>query len=639
MKKVLSVTMASAMVLGMGANAFAVKYDTSSNDTASWPTDFRFEEPLFVIDKDGKFVSDSRTDLNDNQNFDFLVGDEIYMPLSAANQTVYNVDGANPNLPAVAKTTVVLKATDDVAVENLVTLGEGANNTIDVNDFTYLNTADKVLYWYGYDSLDDAVRDSIAPDNDWAGWRGAKITSVGVYKDNKSVSKWTDVYGSYNKAQTDKVVVTYDVVSKTVDGNTVLEANVTGRHWESDNEALTIDELSPAVEAAINKAIKLTTTPSTDNVVTTSSVSRAGTYEGFASNVTVKAVLPAVAAVNGSDGKFVIAPIEDNSNNQFEGQKRDGIYTGNVDKNWSINLVEDTHSAGKVTDIVESAEFYRATTADVAKYGDVFEPKGVYVKVKLKEFFDSVDSADLKYYAYVANNSNSSRTNQVIVSGTYKNNGTKTVSFKWTNNANEPAVWKVAKGENGTAVFDFKDLAFFTVKMYSEEKMYLDMDSAYQKAVANEWDADFDSFYKFKGTNANFAREGELILKSDDANLNVYQITADGDLVPVDSAYVEDYQIVHTGEKISGYVFNTKELGNFVLSADSLEAEEEETPIDEEPTPDVEEPTPVAPVEQDPKDDNTVKNNPNTGADDFVGVAVALAVVSVAAAGALALKK
>lgn len=165
------------------------------------------------------------------------------------------------------------------------------------------------------------------------------------------------------------------------------------------------------------------------------------------------------------------------------------------------------------------------------------------------------------------------------------------------------------------------------------------MDSAYQKAVANEWDADFDSFYKFKGTNANFAREGELILKSDDANLNVYQITSDGDLVPVDSAYVEDYQITHTGEKISGYVFNTKELGNFVLSADSLEADEEETPVDEEPTPDVEEPTPTPAPEQEVKPDNTAKNNPNTGADDFVGVAVALAVVSVAAAGALALKK
>ena len=32
MKKVLSVALASAMVLGMGANAFAIQYSTGSND-------------------------------------------------------------------------------------------------------------------------------------------------------------------------------------------------------------------------------------------------------------------------------------------------------------------------------------------------------------------------------------------------------------------------------------------------------------------------------------------------------------------------------------------------------------------------------------------------------------------------------
>ena len=37
MKKVLSVALASAMVLGMGANAFAISYNSSTNDEASWP--------------------------------------------------------------------------------------------------------------------------------------------------------------------------------------------------------------------------------------------------------------------------------------------------------------------------------------------------------------------------------------------------------------------------------------------------------------------------------------------------------------------------------------------------------------------------------------------------------------------------
>ena len=41
MKKVLSVALASAMVLGMGANAFAISNSTASNDNADSPTYFK----------------------------------------------------------------------------------------------------------------------------------------------------------------------------------------------------------------------------------------------------------------------------------------------------------------------------------------------------------------------------------------------------------------------------------------------------------------------------------------------------------------------------------------------------------------------------------------------------------------------
>ncbi len=47
MKKVLSVAMASAMVLGMGANAFAISYSTGSNEKADWPDNFQFAEISF----------------------------------------------------------------------------------------------------------------------------------------------------------------------------------------------------------------------------------------------------------------------------------------------------------------------------------------------------------------------------------------------------------------------------------------------------------------------------------------------------------------------------------------------------------------------------------------------------------------
>ena len=295
------------------------------------------------------------------------------------------------------------------------------------------------------------------------------------------------------------------------------------------------------------------------------------------------------------------------------GVKEDGPYTGEIGKNWSINFTE------KSENFVEKASFYKAKRADSALNTNAW-----YVKVELKDMFDSVDDGEVYYKVYVADNNDRETTNKVYVKGTFANDVVKYVDFEWTNNANTPAVWQVKKGENGTAVFDFEDKAFFTVKMYSEEKMYLDLSTAYQKAVAGEYDAEFDNFFKFQGTNANFSRTGELVIESNDPNLFVYEIDSDNNLYPVDAKYVKDYQITHTNDKINGYVFNTKTLGNYVLSVDELEVEEEtEAP------------------EEKPADNNTSsdKENPNTGANDFVGVAVALAVVSVAGAGALALKK
>ena len=170
--------------------------------------------------------------------------------------------------------------------------------------------------------------------------------------------------------------------------------------------------------------------------------------------------------------------------------------------------------------------------------------------------------------------------------------------------------------------------------MYEGETMYLDLKTAYDKAIAGEMDAEADSFYKFDNTNANFARTGELVIVSNDSSLVPYQIDEDGNFVAVDAEYVENYAVAHTNQKVNGFVFNTKQLGNYVLSTEELGEEEEVT---EEPT--TEEPVVEEPVVEEPVVEETNKPNPNTGAEDFVGLAVSLAVVSVAAAGALALKK
>ena len=161
--------------------------------------------------------------------------------------------------------------------------------------------------------------------------------------------------------------------------------------------------------------------------------------------------------------------------------------------------------------------------------------------------------------------------------------------------------------------------------------MYLDLSTAYDKAIAGEMDAEADSFYKFDNDNANFSRTGELIIVTDDSSLVPYEIDEDGNFVEVDAKYVEDYAIAHTNKKVDGFVFSTNTLGNYVLSTEELGQEEQ--PAKETPA------EPVTPSEPTTETPSTSKPNPDTGAEDFVGLAVSLAVVSVAAAGALALKK
>ena len=348
-------------------------------------------------------------------------------------------------------------------------------------------------------------------------------------------------------------------------------------------------------------------------------------------NVTVKVRLPKVAGTDENAG--TIKPDYSNSINVSGTVVSHGHYTGNIDKNWSINLIEK--STG-VAELIEKAELYKATAVDYTsyhKYTDEIAPNAVYLKITLEDEWKTTSSETLKYYVYVANNkSNTQKTNEVWVSGKYANTDVREVSFDWTNDASKPGLWKVKEG-NGIAVFDFADKAFFSVKMYEGETMYLDLGTAYDKAIAGEMDAEADSFYKFDNTNANFARTGELVIVSDDSSLVPYEIDADGNFVKVDAEYVENYAVAHTNQKVNGFVFNTKQLGNYVLSTEELGEEEV---VAEEPA--VEEPAPAEPVEETPAPE-TNKPNPNTGAEDFVGLAVSLAVVSVAAAGALALKK
>ena len=639
MKKVLSVAMASAMVLGMGANAFAIQYSTGSNDKADWPSNFKFDGELFVTNKDGDIIEEATTAINDKEYVDFEPGDVIWMPLYANNQKVYSVAGNKTEYDAHTKKTVSVPAIDGVTVKGRgvgVSFNRGTGDVAVVDDF-YLAEGG-VVFAYGYDATETFLQlnDSnlvLVNGTHRSPVSAITLANAGDYFDMGTQQQTGRLTGHYtgNDGRVAGFViggVNYDrnalVALKAIDGGAAVDQLIAA--IDNNNVA--------AVNNHYNQWTFVTTQQSNPTYTLKAGTKLEVTTNSFKAQ---KASYGKVVEVN-EDGivtedeliDYIGTADEDNEVEEY-GYNH---YTGNIDKNWSINLIEKSTGVGE---LIEKAELYKADQVDYLSYRDYTDeimPNAVYLKVTLKKEWKTTTSETLKYYVYIADNkSNKNKTNEVWVSGKYANTDVRPVSFDWTNDASKAGLWKVKEG-NGIAVFDFADKAFFSVKMYEGETMYLDLKTAYDKAIAGEMDAEADSFYKFDNTNANFARTGELLIVSNDSSLVPYQIDEDGNFVAVDAEYVENYAVAHTNQKVNGFVFNTKQLGNYVLSTEELGEEEE---VAEEPT--TEEPVVEEPVVEEPVVEETNKPNPNTGAEDFVGLAVSLAVVSVAAAGALALKK
>ena len=679
MKKVLSVAMASAMVLGMGANAFAIQYSSGSSDTAAWPAGFQFDGRMFVTNKDGDIVVDSNTKLDGKTRINFNEGDTIWMPLYANNQKEYTVKGAQQGYDKVAATTVTFNPVLDTVdtEEEYISISKGAVSDRapkgQVNPFEYRDNQNKVLYWYNVKKSDTATytgKEGLTPAEVKDGWRSKKIPNKVTDNYGKTVDNvrvllnGTDVTGKYGDmtetVMADTPVDAYLPVGITFTApntyalkvgvghaaHTLIKGAAAPTYAIGDyysqytpswvqmttgtvNKSLTYDEVwALLTEGQINAAKNNPGVVQYEVVLVDDAVVNTAAQDVLKDGVVVEVNLPEVPAVSEDLGEIEEGKWETDGN-YFVNTVKYGHYTGNIDKNWSINLIEEDNG---VADLIDHAELYKADEVDYLSYKDhttEIMPNAVYLKVELKDTWKLAKAADLKYYVYVADNDSGKETNKVWVSGKYEASNVKTVDFTWTNDASQPAVWKVKDGENGVAVFDFADKAFFQVKMYAGESMYLDLSTAYDKAIAGDFD-EADACFSFDNENANFSRTGTLILVSDDASLVPYQVTEDG-YTKVDAEYVEGFAIAHTNKKVDGFVFETKELGNYVLSTEEVEVEEDDK---DDNTQEV-----VVPDTDNNETNNNSKPNPITGAEDFVGLAVSLAVVSVAAAGALALKK
>lgn len=300
-------------------------------------------------------------------------------------------------------------------------------------------------------------------------------------------------------------------------------------------------------------------------------------------------------------------------------------YNGSIDKNWKINFIDKSKT------IIESTDFYRAESKDSGLV------KGaLYIKAQTADSYNSLTDLEFNFGVYVSERYSQNKTEQIQIEGVFANpKADNLVDFDWENNVYEKAVWEVAEDQDGTATFNFNDDAYFTVRMFGGDKVMLDFDRTYDKAIADRYIEDL-YFYNFRGELDEFSATGTLTIPVEQ-EMFMYQIV-NGALKATDAVYSEENEAME---------LKTRTLGNYVLTPTKLDISAEvET---ETPSTDVDnnggstsQPAPGYGENSETNDylsGGSDKVNPETGADDLVGLMASLAVLSLVGGVALSRKR
>lgn len=300
-------------------------------------------------------------------------------------------------------------------------------------------------------------------------------------------------------------------------------------------------------------------------------------------------------------------------------------YTGSIDKNWKINFIDKSKT------IIESTDFYRAESKDSGLV------KGaLYIKAQTADNYNSLTDLEFNFGVYVSERYSQNKTEQIQIEGVFANpKADNLVDFDWENNVYEKAVWEVAEDQDGTTTFNFNDDAYFTVRMFGGDKVMLDFDRTYDKAIADRYIEDL-YFYNFRGELDEFSATGTLTIPVEQ-EMFMYQIV-NGALKATDAVYSEENEAME---------LKTRTLGNYVLTPTKLDISAEvET---ETPSTDVDnnsgstsQPAPGYGENSETNDylsGGSDKVNPETGADDLVGLMASLAVLSLVGGVALSRKR
>ena len=157
-------------------------------------------------------------------------------------------------------------------------------------------------------------------------------------------------------------------------------------------------------------------------------------------------------------------------------------------------------------------------------------------------------------------------------------------------------------------------LSSVLVRLAEDEQIFAYWNEDPVEAIEDKYyDLDADLSYITFVANPDLDRNAEVAIQGDYSDQYYLYEIVNGDINEIDYEFDPDDGL---------FTFPTRELGSYVISDMELTAEADEPAEDDEPAA-----------------DDTATQNPDTGANDVVGVAVALAAVSLVAAGAVSLKK
>lgn len=280
---------------------------------------------------------------------------------------------------------------------------------------------------------------------------------------------------------------------------------------------------------------------------------------------------------------------------------------GKADKDWRIKVSKATN--------IDSVEFFWNEKSK--EDGGIGNADTLWVKVKVSEDFNSYEKDAMNVWFYLYDTDTKAESERVRVGFDYADynevtlyeNDVKTIVPLELN-----TIYTLDEEvKSAKVVFGYDDM-YITTKLYAGEEYLVNaITTEYNKDMSIKYDADVEVI-EIVSNMDNY----DVFFESAKDNKFIYNVT-DEELISVDATYMSKYEIIK-GEYIltEGYLVENVEDNSWVVLDEEIETEPEDEKVEVKPS--------------------TDKVNPDTGAGNVYGMAVAGIVMSVIAGAAICKK-